>query len=126
MKSGAKLNSNRKGKRMCNVTTQRDLDTMIVSHGLWLSGDEQGKQLILHGYNCDSLDFRDANLTGADLTRANLTEADLTNADLTEADLTNADLTNADLTNADLTRANLTRVTLIQANLPGGGGTTCS
>ena len=89
---------------------QKELDTVLEQHSLWLSTEGQSGQRAELGR---------ANLLGADLYEANLIQADLREADLNKANLHYANLRGANLGRANLGRANLGRANLGRANLYG-------
>ena len=65
--------------------TEKELETFLRKHKLWLQNDPKGERANLRG-----ADLRGANLYGADLYEANLYEANLYGADLCGADLRGA------------------------------------
>ena len=73
---------------------QKELDTVLEQHSLWLSTEGQSGQRAELGR---------ANLLGADLYEANLIQADLSGADLDGADLSGANLYGANLRGAQFT-----------------------
>jgi len=88
-----------------------ELTEKLELHRKYLTGEEGGKRLEVHG------DLRCANLRGADLRWAILRGANLERAYLRGANLSGVDLTGAELQGVDLRWANLQWVNLQGVNL---------
>ncbi len=105
----------KKSEHSSNVELQIDVDTVVMSRRLSLSGLDLSRRVLiqcdLHGVN-----LANANLSGAKIIGADCTEADFTNACLDDAVVQESCMRGAILNGTQLCRAHLTNVIVDAAN----------